>query len=236
MRQFILLIFSFSFAIGQVSVSDGHIAPCRGSKDHSDTGGICYGYAMGRAAGRYPGDEKCNPLTFYRNTVDANYFDFNSGSSLSGLQAGDIVRFPNHVAYVVSVRSPIESTLVDQYSPAYGHERGKTLAYVKNHFGPWDGYYRRKPVNDTVKNNFNGGVIKIDGVEKNSGIHSLAWWGSERVLEAVDRQYFNGYVWVFDKWSTPQGEEKSISISITPRVGKTYVAVFKIFRVQVMVG
>jgi hypothetical protein len=200
--------------------AQGHIAPCNGSSDH--TGGICYGYAIGRAAGRFAGDSNCDPLTFYQSTINTNFFTFFSDASLAGLQAGDIVRFADHAAYVTSVGSPVGESRVDQYSTLrLREETNLRLEDVKQEFGDWSGYYRKKPVPVTVQNSFSGGVVRINGSNLSTGTYQLNWWYLH-TLEAVDRQNIldpnnnTYYVRVFREWSTPDGPRTSISISITP--------------------
>ena len=101
-----LLITCFFIFFSIQSFSQNHIPPCNGSADHST--GICYGYAIGRAAGRIAGDSDCEQLTFHRNQIDQNYFTYYADPLLNGLQVGDIVKFQyDHVAYVSAVNSPM---------------------------------------------------------------------------------------------------------------------------------
>jgi len=212
-------------------LAQGHIAPCNGSSDH--TGGICYGYATGRAAGRLAGDAHCNPLTLYQSTINTNFFDFIAEGNLTGLQPGDIVRFADHAAYVVSVGNPVGQSRVDQYSTMRNREETNLLLDdVKREFGNWTGYYRKKQVSITVRNSFDGGLVKIDGAQVNAGTYPVNWWGS-LTLEVVDRQNIldpnnnTYYVRVFrGDWTTPDGTRSGLSIGITPKPSQTYTANF----------
>ncbi len=111
----IILIMLVIFLVATELFSQDHIAPCNGPQNHS--GGICYGYATGRAAGKLAGDSICNPLTFYQDSINTAFFIYVSDTSLSGLQLGDIIKFKKHAAYVVSVGSPI------------GTSRGRSIFY-----------------------------------------------------------------------------------------------------------
>jgi len=230
MKSITIILLGVLLATAEI-FSQGHIAPCAGSQDH--TGGICYGYATGRAAGRSAGDPNCNPLTFYQDPISTNFFDYYSDANLTGLQPGDIVRFSDHAAYVISVGSPVGNSRVDQYSTMRQREEtNQLLEDVRREFGNWTGYYRNKLVNVTVQNSFSGGAVKIDGATVNAGTHALSWWGGQRMLEAVNRQNIldpsnnTYYVRVFQQWSTPDGPMTSISIGMTPRPGQTYRAEF----------
>ncbi len=71
---------------------------------------ICWGYAQGRAFGRYDGDQECNPAKTYVSQIDENNFPYVSGASLSGIELGDIVVFGTirqgengHAAFVVYI-------------------------------------------------------------------------------------------------------------------------------------
>lgn len=220
--------------LGWTEVSgQGHIAPCTGSGNHS--GGICYGYATGRAAGRFAGDASCDPLTLYLTAISPDFFAYAPDPSLSGLQPEDIVVFSDHAAYVVSVGNPVGLSRVDQYSTMrHAEERGLLLDDVRREFGAWTGFYRRKPVSVTVQNSFPGGVVRINGAVELPGTRTLPWWNPQN-LEAVNRQNIldpsnnTYYVRVFDYWTLPfeEGERSaSLSVSITPRPGKTYTANF----------
>ena len=188
---------------------------------------------MGRAALRYAGDQSCDPMTFYRNQIDGNFFDFHADPNLSGLQPGDIVHFADHAAYVATVGSPVGTSTVDQYSTArLREEKGLLLNNVKSEFGPWDGYYRKKQVFITVQNNFAGGQVNICGSIVSAGSNPINWWGFP-YLAAVDRQNIidpndnTYYIRVYQNWTTTDSGTKYTSlIYVCPKPSQVYTANF----------
>jgi hypothetical protein len=224
------LFFIFFFSI-QI-LAQNHISPCNGAQDH--TTGICYGYAMGRAAGRIAGDSDCDPLTFHKGEIDTRYFNYYEGISLYGLQQGDIIKFEqDHVAYVASIGNPMGETRVDHYLVNGGGQKMNDKLNEVTGFGAWTGYYRREKIDMTVKNNFQGGDVKINDISKSAGSQIVDWWYLQ-TLEAIDEQNIldpadgNYYTRVFQYWVKPnQNQDYNLSISVIPKFGQTYTAVFK---------
>jgi hypothetical protein len=209
----IILILSFYSLL----FSQRHIAPCSGTEDHSIS--ICYGYAMGRAAGKSAGDDVCDPMTFHRTYIDNEYFTWHAGSTLTGISVGDIVAFPNHVAYVSSATgSDYSDIVVDQVEgQAYPESRNIPLLWVINgHTNPAvsargnpTGYWRRKKLKVTVENDFGAGNIVVNTATVASGTSVyLPWWGSNsHTLTAIDRQSYGGYIRIFQDWTPPSGSD-----------------------------
>ncbi len=138
---------------------------------HDHSGRICYGYATGRAAGRASNDPNCNPNTLYQETINQSFFDWYPGSSLNGVQSGDIIRFPDHAVYVTSVNAnEMGLTLVDHTAAGWTTDSiGSKLVNVIHQFGNPTGYYRRKTFSIRVENSFGGGTIKVNTATYNSG-------------------------------------------------------------------
>ncbi len=220
------------FLVATELFSQDHIAPCSGPQNHS--GGICYGYATGRAAGKLAGDSICNPLTFYQNTINTAFFNFFAETSLSGLQSGDIVRFQDHAAYVIYVGNPIGTSRVDQYSTMWvKEEKNISLDSVKKNYGAWSGYYRAKSIDIIVQNNFSGGLVKINNSTVSAGT-KIVDWRFPQSLEAVDRQNILDpinnvyYIRLFRYWKIPlEPYNYNLNVTIVPKPGKTYTAVFE---------
>ena len=95
-----------------------------------------------------------------------------------------------------------------------GEQKNVKLSEVSG-FGVWVGFYRRKQINVTVKNSFEGGSIKVNGVQKSAGSQELDWWYPQ-TFEAFDRQNIidpnDGiyYIRKFQYWITPGGNSNDI--------------------------
>ena len=201
----------------------GHIAPCDGS--HS--GAICYGYATGRAAGKTAGDGTCDPMTLYQSNINTNYFTQYADASLQGIQAGDIVYFSNHAAYVWQVNTPVSYSRVAQYSTMRSREEPNCrLDSVAMEFGSWQGYYRAKQISITVNNDFSGGRVLIGGNETDAGSYNVNWTGSLSLC-AKDSQLSGSYRRSFSRWTINPGTSSVYSLSFNdPARAVTYTAHF----------
>lgn len=228
MRSIVFVIGMLAAFAAQV-FSQSHIPPCSGPGNHSTS--ICYGYATGRAAGNFAGDANCDPMTLHLDGISPDYFTFTSGSSLTGLLPGDIVAFSGHVAYVSQVRSPMDSTLLDQVPGVNGNEeKNKRLSAIKYSWGNPTGYWRRTPVNVTVQNDFGGasaGDVNVNTENKASGTTlSLNWW-TFNTFAAINGQRYGGYGWKHFQWTGPDNySSNNLSISIKHRRNTTYTAHF----------
>jgi len=201
--------------------AQGHIAPCNGANDH--TGGICYGYATGRAAGRSAGDANCNPMTFYQNYINPTFFT--EYYNLNGMSNGDIVKFGNHVAYVVYVGNPLSTTVLDQYSTMRLREERVTLAQAESEFGSAVGYYRAKTIGVTVQNNFAGGEVIIWGSNRSAGTQNLDW--TQGIPVSVEpTQQVSGKNYEYRYWNTPNGQQSPRSFTLYPRLSESYTATY----------
>lgn len=199
MRHLIMTSFAM-FLLYATTIAQVHIVV-----PHDHSGRICYGYATGRAADRSSSDSNCNPNTLYQETINQAFFDFYSGSSLSGVANGDIIRFTDHAAYVVSVSSDINQIRVDETAAGWTTDSlNVPLANVIHQFGNPTGYYRRKTFSITVENSFGGGTINVGGGSVSSGNSvNLGWW-TTHTLEATNQNYQasgeSNYFRVFQNW------------------------------------
>lgn len=147
----------------ELCFSQGHISPCGGSASHGTAN--CYGYATGRVAGREAGDAACNPVTFALDVSRmGDYYNYTTDASLTSLQTGDLVRFSDHVGYVVEVGTPRDSTKVDHFYSVTQEEKNVSIKHVKDlGHGNWIGYHRRKIIQTSVTTDPSGGQLLIDG-------------------------------------------------------------------------
>ncbi len=206
---FMLSLTPFSFA--------QHIPPCQGTA-HSTS--ICWGYATGRAFGRSWNDSRCPLSTLHFTTIPSAYFDYYSGSSLSGIQSGDIVRFAAHAAYVVTPNTNVNNIVVDQVPYDGGQEQtGILLGTVIQTQGQPLGYYRKKPLwKITVQNSFTGGNVGVDGAEYTSPYTTpqLFWETSVPVDAVMEGRIYDGYVRRFQYWQDDySGQQLSLSKTAT---------------------
>jgi len=172
-----------------------HIAP---PHSHSTGGGVCWGYAMGRASGKAEGDATCNPSTVippgaeneppssWANwNINGAYWQYMSGEQLQGTGPGNIVYFGAHAAYVVSGSSGDATISVREILTAGGTPQDATLtkepygqSYRYHHpqQGYASGYYRKWHYPVTARNEFihngalsyNTGTVSIGGQSGNS--------------------------------------------------------------------
>lgn len=209
-----------------------HIPPCQGNA-HSTS--ICWGYATGRAFSRSWNDSRCPLSTLYLQNINSTYFEWHGGSSLSGMQSGDIVAFNGHTAFVVSVGDPIDSTRVDQVPNEGGPEQiNVRLSTVKQNYENPTGYWRKKTIwSITVQNSFTGGKVGVNGQEYNSPYTaSNLYWGATVSIDAVmDGRSHEGYVRRFQRWLKDGGEfntSKTVNVTIIDYTfSQTYTADFK---------
>jgi hypothetical protein len=198
------------------------------SHDHS--GRICWGYATGRAGGKARDDATCNPNSLYQSEINGSFFTYYAGSSLSGIQTGDIILFLDHAAYVVATSPQIK---VDHTGASWSSDvLNVALSDVVNQFGNPLGYYRRKTFGVTVQNSFGGGMIKVNGGTYSSGSNPSLSWTTTHTLEAIDQNYQApgeaNYFRVFDHWNMTGYENVSSAnpFSVQVDATTTYTAVF----------
>ncbi|KAA0230329.1 T9SS C-terminal target domain-containing protein [candidate division KSB1 bacterium] len=179
----------FLTTITQAQPVGGHIPIAHGHPggtypyNNAPASSICWGYAQGRAFGRYDGDQECNPAKTYASQIDENNFPYVSGASLSGIELGDIVVFGTirqgangHAAFVIYIppgfdgsEAAIRNIKVDQV-PAQNlqPQHGILLNNVIPQQGMPVGYHEGNglsgggPLNALVfRNSFGGGVICV---------------------------------------------------------------------------
>ncbi|MBI4428073.1 MAG: right-handed parallel beta-helix repeat-containing protein [Ignavibacteriales bacterium] len=170
------------------SLNVGHMPP---PHDHHTS--ICYGYAMARVYAKNSTLE-CNPALCYANGMDANYFTDHPGSSLIGIQDGDIITWTSnsgsngHAAYVISVPQPlVVGNILIQQVPFENYPVDPPM-YVRDvNQGPILGYWRLTDNTKyylTVANSFGSGKVRVgrswavppsegEWVEYNSGTSFL---------------------------------------------------------------
>jgi len=179
------------------------------------TSRICWGYAMGRAGGKYDGDTVCNPMTLIpdEDAISGTYFNQYDWSEIDSrpLQSGDILYWPGtHAAYVTSVPTSggyvvVNSIGVSHMSASqWSGVISETLADAKSRVGVGNPSYfcRRKKVSITVQNSFGGGNVKVGGGTYASGSSVQVNWWEEISLEALNQNYQN----VYRAWSSWQKE------------------------------
>ncbi len=139
--------------------------------------------------------------------INTTYFDWYPGSSLSGIQYGDIVAFSAHAAYVVGTSQNINDITVDQVPYEGGPEQvGKTLyevIYTQGQGQP-TGYFRKKPIwSIKVQNGFTGGKVGVGGQEFDSPfiLNNLYWESTVSIDAVMDGRTYENYVRRFQSWS-----------------------------------
>lgn len=155
--------------------------------------------------------------------INSTYFEWHGGSSLSGMQSGDIVAFNAHTAYVVSVGNPIDNTRVDQVPYEGGPEQTNVLlSTVKQTQGNPTGYWSKKPIwNVTVQNSFSGGKVGVNGTEWDSPktVGPLHWESTLNIDAVMDGRVYDGCVQQFQEWQKiPSGQvptTKAATIAVT---------------------
>jgi hypothetical protein len=218
----VMTVFLVSYSLwGQL----GHIAPCSGSGSHVTPN--CYGYAIGRAGEKYSNDEICTPQTLGLDRaylISGTYFDVDYDASLTNLINTDVVFFNDHAAYVTSVDrgTPLNSTVSHWWQ---GVVESKTVLQLTQN--PYNlvvqGYARRKQISVQVRNNFDGGIVDINGGQVSAGPHDVDWWGN-MPLTVVDFQTIYSKIRRFKQWNTP-GEVQTTATITFPIRGGTYYAI-----------
>lgn len=184
---------------------------------HTHSGRICYGYAMGIAGGKAEGDQTCDPLTLNAGGIDGLYFqqyDWSERDSVGHqLASGDILYWPGtHAAYVVSDGRDPYTHIVNVNNITVQHTAaGKDTVWYDdplpsaryrldgNDIGLPGYFCKRKNVSITVRNSFNGGDVKVNGLTDTSGApRSVPWWRGVP-LEARSQDYHN-VLWVWNYW------------------------------------
>jgi hypothetical protein len=225
------------FLVYMTSLAQDHI-PVPHTIPHG-TSRICWGYAMGRAAGRSDNDATCNPQTLIpnENGIDGSYFDQYDWSEINSrpLLSNDILYWPGyHAAYVTSVPHDGQGyVIVDSIGVAHmsaSQWQGviyEKLAQAKTRTGLGNpGYFcRRKQVSLTVENSFGGGNVKVDGVTGSSGGFQADWW-RQIEIQASDQDYqYVHRIWT--SWQkSGEGATYQNPRTITAGSGDLYTANF----------
>lgn len=167
---------------GHIPIAHGHV---NGSAPYNNApaSSIYWGYAQGRAFGRYDGDQECDPAKTYASQIDEGNFPYVPGASLSGISLGDIVVFGTvrqnqygHAAFVIYIppgfdgsEAAIRNIKVDQV-PAQNLQpkHGVLLNNVVPQQGMPVGYHQGNGLNGggpldalVFRNSFGGGVICV---------------------------------------------------------------------------
>jgi hypothetical protein len=181
-----------------------HIPPCQGYR-HSTS--ICFGYATARAFGRGWDNPVCPARNLYFSQAEGipeEYFDWHAGSSLSGIKAGDIIKFTSpHAAYVRSTSGGIS---VDQVPYQGGPEQRDVSLDTLGSYGAPLGYYRKKPLWSVKVQNQLGtspSQVKVGGVSYPSPktFSNVHWESSYNIDAIMDGQIYEGYKRFYDRWT-----------------------------------
>lgn len=237
MKHYLTFLALFGFFI-QFSFAQ-HIPPT-----HYHTNSICYGYATGRAFGltQWSGGD-CPLETLNRNNIPSEFFDsysYSHPSSLYALNAGDILVFSGHAAYLVSVPPSDLREYTSLYdcadvSGAGQNERSITLDSLILERGVPVSFKRRKKDlwELRAQNDFSGGKIGYQGSEYNSPFDKYGLdWKSSISVTAVDDGRTYTFKKVFQRWEDSQGALVSSNPTALLKVGenhhilKTYTAIF----------
>jgi hypothetical protein len=224
------------FLVYMTTFAQDHI-PVPHTIPHS-TSRICYGYAMGRSAGRSEGNSTCDPATLIPNAndIDFGYFREIDWASVDSLQIGDILYWPGtHAAYVTSVSRDAQGhVIIDNISVAHMSASQwvgviyESLPAAKTRVGVGNPSYfcKRKQISLTVQNSFGGGNVKIDGSTVSSGSVSADWWRQIN-LEALNQDYQNVYrIWANWQKSGEQYPTTQNPRTISAGAGDIYTANF----------
>lgn len=186
----LLLLALFSLpAIVHAQQVGGHIPIAHGHPggtypyDNAPYPSICWGYAQGRAFGRYDGDMECDPAKTHVAQIDASNFPYVPGASLSGIALGDIVVFGQvrqneygHAGFVTYIppgfdgsETAIRNIKVDQVpAPGLQPQHGVALNNVVPQQGMPVGYHRGNGLTGggqldalVFRNSFGGGIICV---------------------------------------------------------------------------
>ncbi len=211
-----IIILSF-IPIGTFKLQAQHIPVA-----HSDDGpSICYGYALGRAYGKtWTSTPDCNAAHIRTNQIEnkqnPTYFIWNSpyneSEIVSAFNAGKkiIIEFQDgaHVSYVTGVSGGI---VVAQVNNNGGAEQtnlsidqvinGDVEEGVTPRGYPTGFWIKKDGWPNEVKNEFDGGTVKVKGTVYSSPYSYNANWNSSHSIEAsMDGQLFQNYVRLFREW------------------------------------
>lgn len=200
---------------------------------HDDTDSICWGYAVARAfQNKGHTHAECPASTVLMYSIPATFFDEYSWN-INNVQAGDIIKFDGHVAYVSSKTSST-TTGITLAQAEYeggpiktGYTLQQTIDGVESELierGSPTGYYVLTPEYELELENYLGdesssGQVKLDGDEENSPYtYDELHWNSDHTLYAVmHEETHNGYKQIFDEWKkdgSPIGASLSESITL----------------------
>lgn len=210
-----LIFFGFLFLIFYLMEADNRHIPCCGGHYESETA-TCRGYAIARAFGRTKDSHICCATTIKNTVISENYFEliFHDENGISNnilrqyLQAGDIIEFSGHAGYVKSVGIyNIDSSSIDHKEGSMSSPKIESLGIVKSNWGSVKKLWRKKDqFKMKVKNSFEGGKIKVDNGEFNSGvvITGLCWESIHDLIAIEDGNVFNNYTRIFKYWKKGQ--------------------------------
>ena len=191
---------------------NGHIPPCGGTH-HVTDGSICRGYALGRTYGKTWNDNTCPLNDLLINKISNRYHEIipfmpsEYPGWLSQVQPGDILLWQSgvlHAAYVTNVSYGGTSYYMslDQVHNIGGEEQTNlSLGFVISDFGNPDGYARKITYSLIIKNEFDGGNIKINNIQKSSPHYRFLDKGYSFTSEIINNQVIDGINYAFDNWN-----------------------------------
>lgn len=176
--------------------------------------------------------QDCPASTLYYDLIPPTYFDRQNNLSLQQIQSevevNDIIMWGTngsaHAAYVTNVYGGIpELIMIHEVRQEGGPEL--TIYSLQDEIeyrGNPTGYARKVDYDVTFKNNFNDGVIKIDGTQYSSPKTKNVDYGVNVIGEALS-QTINNVQFSFEDWSTGSTD---IEETFTPTSNTTYTANF----------
>ena len=221
----------------QAQVHSGHLYPPH------NTGSICRGFATARAYGHRVGESGCDPATLNLSAISGTFFYIYAENTvadiLSKVKLGDLIMWgPTgdiHVAIVSTIPSgPPYTTLnvkLDQVkqlnaSPDYGMTLQAIMDQrISAERNPTH-WATRKGNSIKFDNNFDGGLIKVNGnIDDAPTFVTVNPGGAISVEgEMINNQFANNRKYVFVNWSNGSS---SSTLTVTPTSDTTITANFE---------
>lgn len=225
--ELVLMVNAMATAQDDVGGTTGHppFSHAHSTSCQSSTGGVCYGYAMGYAAGAGSGDYyACDKATIIPPnqcsnwqtwSVDGTYWEEISDASLTDVPPGSVIKFAGHVSYSPQGITSSSTSATLYHIPNEGGT--PTTGTMNKVNGQWKlimaggtyhavGYYRGRSFNVKAQNLFyngtntvtNQGTITIAGTSGTSPVTVSRVWGGYTATAQSEHNYPTGYKQIFN--------------------------------------